>query len=429
MVSLLALVLAIGIVVDDAIVVVEAVEANLEADHSLSPADAAKRAMGQITAPILAITLVLLSVFVPVAFIPGISGQLYQQFAVAVAVSMVISAINALTLSPALCAVLLRHHAGPKRGPIRYVLGAIDFARDGYAAIVKRLVRVAVLSLVVVGGFLALNAWLFKVIPGGFLPSEDQGAFFVEAQLPEGASVNRTAVVAERVEKLLKDIPGVADISTVVGYSTLDGLSKSNSAYFIVLLEAVRRADRRGRGRELDHRQGARRGCGDPRGQHHPVQRAADHRPRHQRRLRVPAARPAGRRSRRPRRRRAGADLRRQPEPAARRRVHDLLGQHAAAVPGHRPRQGPDAGDQPRRRVQRPAGDAGRLLRQRSQPVRPHLAAQPAGRAGGPQLDRRHLPDPCPQPERRHGAAAQLRARCAPSSARRRSSATTTTAR
>ena len=89
--------------------------------------------------------------------------------------------------------MLLRHHAGPKRGPMRYVLGAIDLARDGYAALVKRLVRIAVLSLVVVAGFFALNAWLFKVIPGGFLPSEDQGAFFVEAQLPEGASVNRTA--------------------------------------------------------------------------------------------------------------------------------------------------------------------------------------------------------------------------------------------
>jgi hydrophobe/amphiphile efflux-1 (HAE1) family protein len=237
MVSLLALVLAIGIVVDDAIVVVEAVEANLEAEHGLTPVEAAKRAMGQITAPILAITLVLLSVFVPVAFIPGISGQLYQQFAVAVAVSMVISAINALTLSPALCGLLLRHHAGPKRGPMRYVLGAIDYARDGYAAIVRRLVRIAFLSLVVVAGFLVLNGWLFKTIPGGFLPSEDQGAFFVEAQLPEGASVNRTAVVAERVEKILQAIPAVADVSTVVGYSTLDGLSKSNSAYFIVLLK------------------------------------------------------------------------------------------------------------------------------------------------------------------------------------------------
>ena len=237
MVSLLALVLAIGIVVDDAIVVVEAVEANLEENPDLSPSDAAKRAMGQITAPIIAITLVLLSVFVPVAFIPGISGQLYQQFAVAVAVSMVISAINALSLAPALCALLLRHHHGPKRGPIRYVLGAINWARDGYAAVVARLVRIAVLSLVVIAGVIALNAFLFKVIPSGFLPDEDQGAFFVEAQLPEGASVNRTAVVVERIEGILKDIPGIADISSVVGYSTLDGLSKSNSAYFIVLLK------------------------------------------------------------------------------------------------------------------------------------------------------------------------------------------------
>jgi hydrophobe/amphiphile efflux-1 (HAE1) family protein len=206
--------------------------------------------MGQITAPIIAITLVLLSVFVPVAFIPGISGQLYQQFAVAVAVSMVISAINALSLAPALCALLLRHHHGPKRGPIRYVLGAIDWARDGYAAIVARLVRVAVFSLVVVAGVMALDAWLFKVIPGGFLPSEDQGAFFVEAQLPEGASVNRTAVVVERIEGILKDIPGVADISAVVGYSTLDGLSKSNSAYFIVLLKPF--AERIEPGQDVD---------------------------------------------------------------------------------------------------------------------------------------------------------------------------------
>ena len=250
MVSLLALVLAIGIVVDDAIVVVEAVEANLEENPDLSPSDAAKRAMGQITAPIIAITLVLLSVFVPVAFIPGISGQLYQQFAVAVAVSMVISAINALSLAPALCALLLRHHHGPKRGPIRYVLGAIDWARDGYAAVVARLVRIAVFSLVVIAGVIALNAFLFKVIPTGFLPEEDQGAFFVEAQLPEGASVNRTAVVVERIEGILKDIPGVADISSVVGYSTLDALSKSNSAYFIVLLKPF--AERTGEGEDVN---------------------------------------------------------------------------------------------------------------------------------------------------------------------------------
>jgi multidrug efflux pump subunit AcrB len=145
-VSLLALVLAIGIVVDDAIVVVEAVEAQLEKDHSLSPAEASRRAMQEITAPIIAITLVLLSVFVPVAFIPGISGELFRQFAVAVSVSMVISAINALTLSPALCAVFLSSSHGPKRGLIGYVLRGIDKARDGYALAVRKTVRFAMYS-------------------------------------------------------------------------------------------------------------------------------------------------------------------------------------------------------------------------------------------------------------------------------------------
>ena len=148
-VSLLALVLAIGIVVDDAIVVVEAVEAQLEKDPTISPAEAARRAMGEITAPIIAITLVLLSVFVPVAFIPGISGELFRQFAVAVSVSMIISAINALTLSPALCAVFLSPSHGPKRGPIGYVLRGIDRARDGYAMVVRKIVRLALFGLIV----------------------------------------------------------------------------------------------------------------------------------------------------------------------------------------------------------------------------------------------------------------------------------------
>jgi len=237
MVSMLALVLAIGIVVDDAIVVVEAVEAKLEQNPDMSPADATKAAMAEITAPIIAITLVLLSVFVPTAFIPGITGQLFQQFAVAVVVSMVISAINALSLSPALCALLLKHRHGPRRGPLGYVLKAIDLARDGYAAVVGRLVRVAAFSLVALAAVLLANGWLFKATPTGFLPEEDQGAFFVEVQLPEGASVNRTAQVVETVEDLIRAVPGVADVSTVVGYSTLEGLAKSNSAYLIVLLK------------------------------------------------------------------------------------------------------------------------------------------------------------------------------------------------
>ncbi|HET8541152.1 MAG TPA: efflux RND transporter permease subunit, partial [Anaeromyxobacter sp.] len=149
--SLLGLVLAIGIVVDDAIVVVEAVEAKLEEDPSLSVAEATKAAMETITAPIIAITLVLLSVFVPVAFIPGISVELFRQFAITVAVSMLLSAINALTLSPALCGILLRPHHGPRRGVIGVVMRSIDRVRDGYGAAVARIVRFSVIGLVCVG--------------------------------------------------------------------------------------------------------------------------------------------------------------------------------------------------------------------------------------------------------------------------------------
>jgi hydrophobe/amphiphile efflux-1 (HAE1) family protein len=236
-VSLLALVLAIGIVVDDAIVVVEAVEAELEKDPSISPAEAAHRAMRLITAPIIAITLVLLSVFVPVAFIPGISGELFRQFAVAVSVSMIISAINALSLSPALCAVFLRAHHGPKRGLMGYVLRGIDKARDGYTLVVRKTVRLAVLSLVLLLIVMAGAGWLFKITPTGFLPSEDQGAVFAEVQLPEGASVNRTEAVVKRVEEIARNTPGVESVTSVVGFSLIDNLTKSNSALVILLLK------------------------------------------------------------------------------------------------------------------------------------------------------------------------------------------------
>src|SRR3981081_4342865 len=212
-VSLLALVLAIGIVVDDAIVVVEAVEAQFEKDPSLSPAEASRRAMAEITAPIIAITLVLLSVFVPVAFIPGISGELFRQFAVAVAVSMFLSAINALTLSPALCGVLLRPHHGPRRGPIGMVMRTIDRVRDAYGSTVARIVRFSVIGLVMVAvaGFGTVS--LLKVTPTGFLPEDDQGAFFVRLQAPGGASVGRTVEVVRQTEEILKHEEAGADES------------------------------------------------------------------------------------------------------------------------------------------------------------------------------------------------------------------------
>ncbi|MFN4142991.1 efflux RND transporter permease subunit, partial [Aestuariivirga sp.] len=232
-----ALVLAIGIVVDDAIVVVEAVEAKMEEDPNLTPAEAARRAMGEITAPIIAITLVLMSVFVPVAFIPGISGELFKQFAVVVTFSMIISAINALTLSPALCGVLLKQSHGPKRFPMRHILGGINLARDGYAAIVKRLVRLSVLGLVALAVIFPVTGWLFETTPKGFLPAEDQGAIFGEIVLPEGSSVNVTAEVTKQVEDIVRATPGVAGAMSVVGYSMLDGQVKSNSALMVLTLD------------------------------------------------------------------------------------------------------------------------------------------------------------------------------------------------
>ncbi len=235
-VSLLALVLAIGIVVDDAIVVVENVERVMEEEPELSAKEATRKAMGEIVAPIVAITLVLLSVFVPVAFIPGISGQLFRQFAVAVSVSMVISAVNALSLSPALCSVLLKPGAHATRGPMRYVMGAIDWTRDGYAAVVRRLVRVSILSLVALAAVVVATGALFKVTPTGFLPQEDQGAFFAQIALPQGASVNRTNEVVRQAEQILSATPGITGVTSITGFDFLNSLAQSNSAFLVMTL-------------------------------------------------------------------------------------------------------------------------------------------------------------------------------------------------
>jgi len=236
-VSLLAVVLAIGIVVDDAIVVIENVERVMEEHPELTPAEATKRAMGEIVAPIIAITLVLLSVFVPVAFIPGISGELFRQFAVTVAVAMVLSAINALTLSPALCAILLRPHHGPRRGPIGYVMRGIDWTRDRYGNGVARLVRVSVISLALTAAFGAGIYAMGRVTPTGFLPEDDQGAFFVVAQLPDGASIARTSALAAEVEGILKTESAIADYSTVIGLNFIDNYSQPNAGFFVVTLK------------------------------------------------------------------------------------------------------------------------------------------------------------------------------------------------
>ncbi|MFO1067325.1 MAG: multidrug efflux RND transporter permease subunit [Geminicoccaceae bacterium] len=237
-VSLLALVLAIGIVVDDAIVVIENVERVMEEEPELSVAEATKKAMGEITAPIVAITLVLLSVFVPTAFIPGISGELFRQFAVAVSVSMLISAINALTLSPALCAVLLKPGHGKRpRGPVGWMLSGIDKLTAGYTWIVRRLVRIAVLSIALLGLMWFGTGLLFMKTPQGFLPIEDQGAIFSVAQLPEGASVVRTQAVTAQVEEIIRREPQVESVTTINGYDFINSVASSNKAFFIIRLK------------------------------------------------------------------------------------------------------------------------------------------------------------------------------------------------
>jgi HAE1 family hydrophobic/amphiphilic exporter-1 len=234
-VTLFALVLAIGIVVDDAIVVVENVERLISEGHS--PREATRLAMRQITGPVIATTLVLLAVFVPVTLMPGITGALYSQFAVTISTAVVISSINALTLSPALCAIVLKRREGGPSGLLALFERGIDAAGRGYTAAVARLARASAVSLVAVAAAGGGIAWLSATTPTGFLPTEDQGYLFVDVQLPDAAALNRTERVTAELEDLVRDEPGVADVITVNGYSMLNGGVSSNAALLIVTLE------------------------------------------------------------------------------------------------------------------------------------------------------------------------------------------------
>ena len=236
--SLFGLVLAIGLVVDDAIVVVEAVEHHIA--HGLSPKDAALKAMEQVSGPVVAIALILAAVFVPTAFIPGITGRLYQQFAVTIALSVVISAFNALTLSPALSALLLR----PKK-PARGLLGRFfgwfnrwfGRATDGYVNICGRLIRKAGFSMLLLLGITVVSGWLGLQLPTGFLPVEDQGYVYLNVQLPEASSLQRTDKVCKQIEAILKDTPGVRYATTIAGFSLLSTVSTTYNAFFFVTLD------------------------------------------------------------------------------------------------------------------------------------------------------------------------------------------------
>jgi HAE1 family hydrophobic/amphiphilic exporter-1 len=238
--SLFGLVLAIGLVVDDAIVVVEAVEKHIE--EGMSPRDASYAAMEQVSSPVIAIALILTAVFVPTAFIPGITGRLYQQFAVTIAISVLFSAFNALTLSPALCALLLKpEDKNAKPGLLgRFFNGfnkLFEKATNGYVGLSGWLVRKSVVGVAIILGLSALVLLLGKGLPGGFLPTEDQGYAFVNLQLPQGASLERTTGAAKSVEDALHQVPGVQSVVSVVGFSLLSQTQSTYNAFFFVTLK------------------------------------------------------------------------------------------------------------------------------------------------------------------------------------------------
>jgi len=233
--SLFGLVLAIGLVVDDAIVVVEGVERHIE--NGLSPKEAAFKAMEELTGPVVGIALVLSAVFVPTAFIPGITGRLYQQFAVTIAISVLLSAFNALTLSPALAALLLRPRSQSRGFLQRFFAGFnrfFDRLTNGYVSWSAVLVRksgfvvVLLLAASVAAGFFATH------IPTSFLPDEDQGYAYVNVQLPNGASLERTTAVVQDVEKTIMNTPGVQHSTCFVGFSLLSFVRTSYNATFFV---------------------------------------------------------------------------------------------------------------------------------------------------------------------------------------------------
>jgi multidrug efflux pump len=254
--SLLGLVLAIGIVVDDAIVVVEAVEHKLE--HGYPPKEAARRAMDEVASPIMAISLVLMAVFVPCAFISGITGQFFRQFAVTIAVSTFFSALNSLTLSPALCALLLRSKA-EQTDPLTRALNAglgwffrlfnlgFDRTTSGYARVVGGLLRLAAVVFVVYAGLLFLTYKGFTTVPTGFIPTTDKGYLVVNVQLPDAASLERTAAVTSEIEKIARGdpadkenypgIPGVAHTITIPGTSVIQNANGSNFGTMFVVLD------------------------------------------------------------------------------------------------------------------------------------------------------------------------------------------------
>jgi HAE1 family hydrophobic/amphiphilic exporter-1 len=233
--SLFGLVLAIGLVVDDAIVVVEAVEHHIE--HGLSPKEATVKAMDEVSGPVIAIALILSAVFIPTAFIPGITGRMYQQFAITISISVIFSAFNALTLSPALSALLLKPRK-PSRGPLgaffKWFNKVFGRATDGYVNWCSHLIHKSGFAFILLLAVSLAAGFFGKRIPTSFLPDEDQGFVYAGVQLPDASSLQRTSEAAKEVEQRIMKTPGVEHVSTVVGYNMLSGVNSTFNAFFFV---------------------------------------------------------------------------------------------------------------------------------------------------------------------------------------------------
>ena len=231
--TLFGLILAIGMVVDDAIVVVENVERIMH-EHHLGPKDATIRAMDEIGSSLVAVVLVMASVFVPAAFLPGTTGQLYKQFAITIVVSVAISGFVALTLTPAMCALLLKHNPPPQRGFFAWFNRMVDKVTLGFGHAVEFVIKRMVVAFVLLGVFLWSIWHLFTILPSSFVPQEDQGYAMVAIMMPQSASLDRTQAVSEKVDAILAKIPGVEKRSMITGYSLIDGGFKTNAATFFI---------------------------------------------------------------------------------------------------------------------------------------------------------------------------------------------------
>jgi len=235
--SLFAIILALTVVVDDAIVVVENVERLMTEDPSLGRMAATRKALKQIAGPVIATTVVLMAVFVPIAVLPGITGALYRQFAVTLSAAVILSSINALTLTPALCATLLKPRPEKPARVFSAFNRGLDTVRDLYVTATRGLGKHALTSVITVIALVGACVWGYSSLPKSFLPDEDQGYFFVSVQLPDGASLGRTDAVLGQMQTLLENDPAVDDVIAISGFSLLSGGSAPNSAFGIVLLK------------------------------------------------------------------------------------------------------------------------------------------------------------------------------------------------